>query len=76
MHALMFNRKLWSIFLGDALSEGNPQPLEVRQNIVDISIFVMTHTLEMQNHPQIHESEFADRHQSQYRGRPVRTRLI
>lgn len=57
MHALMFNRKLWSVFLGDALSEGNLQPLEVRQKIVDISIFVLTHTLVLQNHPQIHEFE-------------------
>ena len=55
MHALMFNRKLWSVFLGDALSEGNLQPLEVRQKIVDISIFVLTQTLVLQNHPQIDE---------------------
>lgn len=55
MHALMFNRKLWSVFLGDALSEGNLQPLEVRQKIVDISMFVLTQTLVLQNHPQIDE---------------------
>ena len=55
MHALMFNRKLWSVFLGDALSEGNLQPLDVRQKIVDISIFVLTQTLVLQNHPQIDE---------------------
>jgi flagellar protein FlaF len=55
MHALMFNRKLWSVFLADALSEGNLQPLEVRQKIVDISMFVLTQTLVLQNHPQIDE---------------------
>jgi flagellar protein FlaF len=55
MHALMFNRKLWSVFLGDALSEGNLQPLDVRQKIVDISMFVLTQTLVLQNHPQIDE---------------------
>jgi flagellar protein FlaF len=55
MHALMFNRKLWSVFLSDALSEGNLQPLDVRQKIVDISMFVLTQTLVLQSHPQIDE---------------------
>jgi flagellar protein FlaF len=34
--ALMFNRKLWSIFLSDVLRDENQQPLQVRQNIANI----------------------------------------
>jgi flagellar protein FlaF len=46
--ALMFNRKLWTIFLSEAHREGNPQPLEVRQNIANIGIFVLSHTAALQ----------------------------
>jgi|SRR3954451_22899597 flagellar protein FlaF len=42
--ALMFNRKLWSIFLSEAQRDENPQPLDVRQNIANISIFVLSQT--------------------------------
>src|SRR3954466_3839993 len=46
--ALLFNRKLWSILLGAAISEENPQPMEARQNIANIGTFVMTRTMELQ----------------------------
>jgi flagellar protein FlaF len=50
--ALMFNRKLWSVFLGEALSEECAQPLDIRQKIVDISLFVLTQSLALQLCPQ------------------------
>jgi len=46
--ALMFNRKLWTIFLSEAHRDGNPQPLEVRQNIANIGVFVLSHTAALQ----------------------------
>src|ERR1700722_17376842 len=49
---LMFNRKLWSLFLGEALSEESSQPLDIRQTILDISLFVLTQTLALQLSPQ------------------------
>jgi flagellar protein FlaF len=51
-HALMFNRKLWTLFLTEALSDESPQPLDVRQKIVNISVFVLTQTLALQVSPQ------------------------
>ena len=52
MHkALLFNRRLWTIFMSAAESEDNPQPLEVRQKIANIGVFVMKQTIEMQLHP-------------------------
>jgi flagellar protein FlaF len=51
-HALMFNRKLWSVFLGEALNDENLQPLDIRQRIVDISMFVLTQTMALQLSPQ------------------------
>jgi flagellar protein FlaF len=50
--ALMFNRKLWSIFLSEAQRDENPQPLDVRQNIANIGIFVLSHTAALQLSPQ------------------------
>ena len=51
--ALMFNRKLWSIFMSDALRDENPQPIAVRQNIANIGMFVLTHTAALQINPQL-----------------------
>jgi len=50
--ALLFNRKLWSIFLSEAQRDENPQPLDVRQNIANIGIFVLSHTAALQISPQ------------------------
>jgi len=50
-NALMFNRRLWSIFLTEAEADENPNSLEVRQNIANIGIFVLKQTIEMQMDP-------------------------
>jgi len=52
MHnALLFNRRLWSIFMSAAETNDNPQPLEIRQNIANIAVFVMKQTVDMQLNP-------------------------
>src|SRR5215212_2080898 len=50
--ALHFNRQLWTIFMSAASNADNPQPLEVRQNIANIGIFVMNQTLDLQVNPE------------------------
>ena len=49
--ALLFNRRLWTIFMSAAEANDNPQPLQVRQNIANIAVFVMSRTVEMQLNP-------------------------
>lgn len=49
--ALLFNRRLWSIFMSAADSNDNPQPIEIRQNIANIGVFVMKQTVAMQANP-------------------------
>ena len=49
--ALLFNRRLWSIFLSAAQADENPQSVAVRQNIANIGVFVMKQTVEMQINP-------------------------
>jgi flagellar protein FlaF len=52
MHnALLFNRRLWSIFMSAAQTSENPQPVEIRQNIANIGMFVMNQTVDMQLNP-------------------------
>ncbi len=53
--ALMFNRKLWTIFLSEAMRDENPQPVHVRQNIANIGIFVLSQTAALQVSPQRHQ---------------------
>ncbi len=43
--ALLFNRKLWSVFLSEMTSDTNPMPREVRQNVANLGLFVMNHTV-------------------------------
>ena len=49
--ALLFNRRLWSIFMSAVEASENPQPMEVRQNIANIGVFVMKQTVDMQLNP-------------------------
>ena len=49
--ALLFNRRLWSIFMSAAQADENPQPVEIRQNIANIGVFVMKQTVDMQMNP-------------------------
>lgn len=43
--ALRYNRKLWTIFLASATDNANPLPAEIRQNVANLGIFVMSQTL-------------------------------
>src|ERR1700684_2077453 len=49
--ALMFNRRLWAVLMTEAEAHENPHPLEVRQTIANIGLFVLTQTIEMQLDP-------------------------
>ena len=51
-HALLFNRKLWTVFMTSATNSENPLPAEVRQNIANIGIFVINQTLNVISNPQ------------------------
>lgn len=50
--ALMFNRKLWSIFVGDAIDDKNPEKIEIRQNIANLGIFVLSQSAALQMKPE------------------------
>ena len=43
--ALLYNRKLWSVFVTSATSTENPLPAGLRQNVANLGIFVFKQTL-------------------------------
>ena len=49
--ALLYNRKLWSVFLSEMTDAKNPMPRAVRQNVANIGLFVMNHTVKVMNDP-------------------------
>jgi flagellar protein FlaF len=49
--ALLYNRKLWSVFLSEMTDSKNPMPKAVRQNVANIGLFVMNHTVSVMNDP-------------------------
>jgi len=49
--ALLYNRKLWSIFMASATSPDHALPVAIRQNIANLGLFVMNQTLSMMANP-------------------------
>jgi flagellar protein FlaF len=49
--ALLFNRKLWNIFLTSVTGEQSRLPDKLRENIANLGIFVMKQTISMQDSP-------------------------
>jgi flagellar protein FlaF len=43
--ALLYNRKLWSIFVTSVTHPSNPLPANVRENVANLGVFVFNHTL-------------------------------
>ena len=43
--ALLYNRKLWSIFVTSVTSPENPLPRNVRENVANLGLFVFNHTM-------------------------------
>ncbi|MCT4657291.1 MAG: flagellar biosynthesis regulator FlaF [Cohaesibacter sp.] len=50
--ALTFNRKLWTIFVGELIDENHGMPKELRENLVNLGIFTFNHTMAVLADPQ------------------------
>lgn len=49
--ALLYNRKLWSVFLSEMTDANHPMPKNVRENVANIGLFVMNHTVTVMKDP-------------------------
>jgi flagellar protein FlaF len=45
--ALAFNRKLWTIFMAGVTKEDSLLPVEIRQNIANLGMFILNQTREI-----------------------------
>ena len=50
--ALLYNRRLWTIFATSATRPENPLPKQIKQNIANLSIFIFNQTINIQTNPQ------------------------
>lgn len=49
--ALTYNRRLWTILVSSVAQENNPLPREIKQNIINLGMFIFNHTINMQIEP-------------------------
>jgi flagellar protein FlaF len=49
--ALQFNRRLWTVFLNSASRDDSPLPADLRQNITNLGVFILNHSLSLQITP-------------------------
>lgn len=53
--ALQFNRRLWHVFLGSMTADDCRLPQRLRENVANLGIFVMKHTITVQARPEPHK---------------------
>ncbi|MEE2688351.1 MAG: flagellar biosynthesis regulator FlaF [Pseudomonadota bacterium] len=51
--ALRLNWRLWTIFQSDVSSAENPLPDEIKQNILNLSVFIDKHTVDALANPEV-----------------------
>ena len=49
--ALLYNRKLWTIFASSAADDDHPLPREIKQNIANLALYIFKRTTEIQARP-------------------------
>jgi flagellar protein FlaF len=50
-NALRFNQRLWTFFQAELMEESNPLPVQIRQNLLNLSAFVDKRTFEVMAYP-------------------------
>ncbi len=50
--ALLYNRRLWTVFIDAVIRDDNKLPLPVRQNLANLGVFVMGETFSLLTDPQ------------------------
>ncbi len=50
-NVLQYNRRLWTVFVGAMTEKDNPLPLEIRNNIASLGVFIFGHSMELMEDP-------------------------
>jgi flagellar protein FlaF len=56
-NALRYNRRLWVILVSAVTSSDNPLPVETRQNVANLGLFVFNETVELTAQPDLAKLE-------------------
>ena len=46
-----YNRRLWTVFVGAVAEKDNPLPVEIRNNVASLGVFIFKHSLALQEDP-------------------------
>src|SRR5947209_1951363 len=49
--ALLYNRRLWTIFMTAVTEQDNPLPVPIRQNVANLGLFVLNQTMSLLSDP-------------------------
>jgi flagellar protein FlaF len=49
--AVLYNRRLWTVFIDSVLRDDSSLPLAVRQNLANLGVFVMGETFSLMTNP-------------------------
>jgi flagellar protein FlaF len=49
--ALLFNRRLWTFFIASVSRDDNPLPIDIRQNVASLGVFVINRTIKLTSDP-------------------------
>src|ERR1700685_3383148 len=49
--ALLYNRRLWTVFIDAALRENNKLPAQIKENLIKLGAFVMGETFSLMTRP-------------------------
>ena len=53
--AMMFNGRLWTVFMTSVTREDSPLPDAIRQNVANLGIFIINHQRELFTHAEPHK---------------------
>ena len=53
--AMLFNRRLWTVFMTSVTREDSPLPNPIRENVANLGLFVMNRQLELMTNPEAHK---------------------
>ncbi len=73
--ALMYNRRLWTVFIDAVIRDDNQLPQTIRQNIANLGVFVMGETFALMTKPRPEHLMSLIKTQPPPRRRPVRQGL-
>jgi flagellar protein FlaF len=47
--ALLYNRKIWTVYAASAADNAHPLPREIKQNIANLAVFIFKRTIEIES---------------------------